>query len=95
MGQKFHRNRSISLHFRDKGVFTFKAEIQDGRQKWRENDFWEKLPVHSAYSLWVKNFFEIALSRSICEINVFLRFTQKFKMTAKSGGKMIFGESRQ
>ena len=31
--QKFHQNRSISLHFRDKSVF---AEIQDGCQKWRE-----------------------------------------------------------
>ena len=27
------RNRSISLHFRDKSVFEFNAEIQDGRQK--------------------------------------------------------------
>ena len=33
MGQKFRRNRSISLHFRDKHVFAFKAEIQDVRQK--------------------------------------------------------------
>ena len=89
-GQKFCRNRSISLRFRDKCVFAFKAEIQDGRQKWRENDFWEKLPVDSADTLWVKNSVEIALSCSISEINVFLRFMQKFKMAAKSGGKTIF-----
>ena len=39
VGQKFRRNRSILLRFRDKLVFAFNAEIQDGRQKWRENDF--------------------------------------------------------
>ena len=37
--QKFRQNRYISLCFRDKCVFAFYAEIQDGRQKWRENDF--------------------------------------------------------
>ena len=37
--------RSISLRFQDKRVLVFHTEIQDGHQKWRENDFWEKLPV--------------------------------------------------
>ena len=41
--------------------------------------------------LWVKNFVEIALSRSV-ELNGFLRLTQKFKMAAKTGRKMIFGK---
>ena len=45
VGQKFCQNRSISLHFQDKRVFVF---IQDGCQKWQENDFCEKLPVDSA-----------------------------------------------
>ena len=70
--------------------FVFYAEIQNGRQKWRENDFCEKSLVDSADSLWVKNFIEIALSRSISEINAFLCLTQKFKMAAISGGKMVF-----
>ena len=39
VGQKFPRNRSISLRFQDKHSFAFNAKIQDGRQKWRENDF--------------------------------------------------------
>ena len=39
VGQIFRRNRSISLRFRDKRVFAFYTEIQDGHQKWRENDF--------------------------------------------------------
>ena len=38
-GSKIFRNRSISLRFQDKHVFAFYAEIQDGRQNWRENDF--------------------------------------------------------
>ena len=73
----------------------FNAEIQDGRQQWRENDFPEKLSVDSADTLWVKILIEIGISRSISEINAFLRLTQKFKMAAKSGGKMIFAKSGQ
>ena len=67
--------------------FAFYAEIQNGQQKRWENFFWEKSPVDSADKLRVKNFVEIALSRSISKINRFLRFMQKFKMAAKSGGK--------
>ena len=74
MCQKFCRNRSISLRFWDKRIFAFYAEIQDGRQKWWENDFCKKLPVDSANTLWVKNFVEVALSRSVSEINAFLCF---------------------
>ena len=75
--------------------FAFYTEIQDGRQKWRENDFWEKLPVNSADILWVKKFVEIALSRTVPEINAFLHFTQKFKMVAQIGGKTIFEKNCQ
>ena len=89
-GQKFRQNRSISLCFQDKQVFVFNTEIQDGRQKWQENDFWEKSAVDSVATLWVKNTVEIALSRSISEISGFLRLTQKFKMATKSGRKTIF-----
>ena len=95
VGQKFRRNCSISLCFRDKHVFVFYAEIQDGCQKWRENDFWEKSPVNSRHILWVKNFDEIALSRSVSEIDAFLHLMQKFKMAAKSGGKTMSWKSRQ
>ena len=74
---------------------NFYAEIQDGRQKWRENDFCEKSTVDSADTLWVKNIVKIALSRSVSEINPFLHLRQKFKMAAKSGRKTIFRKSRQ
>ena len=36
--------------------------------------FCEKSPVDSKYTLWVKNFVEIALSCSVSEINAFLFF---------------------
>ena len=41
-GKKIRRNRSSSLCFRDKHIFAFYGEIQDGRQKSREKDFWRK-----------------------------------------------------
>ena len=55
--------------------FVFYAEIQHGRQKWWEIDFWEIAPVDSADTLWVKNFVAIALSRTVSKINAFLHFT--------------------
>ena len=68
----------------DKCVFAFYAEIQDGRQKWQQS-----------YLKRVKNIMKIALSQTVSKINAFLRFTQKFKMAAKNGGKVIFVKSRQ
>ena len=59
-------------------------------KKWRESDFCTMSPVHSADTLRVQNLVEIALSRTVSSINALLRFTQKFKMAAKSGGKVIF-----
>ena len=61
----------------------------------RKTIFWEKLPVDSADTMRVKNFVEIAQSRSVSEINKFLRLTQKFQMAAKSGWKTIFVKSCQ
>ena len=72
--------------------FVFYVEIQDGHQKWWENDFCEKSPVDSLDTLRVKNFIEIALSCSVSEINTFWCLTQKFKMAAKSGRKTIFAK---
>ena len=59
-------------------------------KKWWESDFCKMSPVHSADTLWVQNFVEIALSHTVSEMNALLRFTQKFKMAAKSGGKASF-----
>ena len=75
--------------FRDKLIFVFYTEIQDGRQKWRKNNLGEKLPADCGYP-GVKN-----LSCTVYEVKAFLCFTQKFKMAARNGGKTIFGKSRQ
>ena len=73
----------------------FYAEIQDGRQKWLENDFGEKSPIESAEALWIKNFVEIALALSVSKINLILRFMKKFKMATKSGRRRISAKTRQ
>ena len=57
--------------------------------------FGKKVPDDSTDTLGVKNFVEIALSRTVSEINAFLRFTQKFKMATKNDGKTIFGKKCQ
>ena len=93
--QTFFQNHSISHHFRDKLFFLFYAEIQDGRQKWQTNYFWEKSLVDSPDTLWVKNFITIAPSRTVSKINVLLHFMQNFKMSAKNDRKMIFWKSHQ
>ena len=72
--------------------FEFYTEIQDGCQNWRENDFCGKLPLDSADTLRVKNFIKIDICHTVSEINMFLCFTQKFKIAAKNGGKNDFWE---
>ena len=95
VGQKFCRNYSVSHCCQDKCAFALYAEIQDGRQKWWENNFWPNMADKSACSLWAKNFIEITLFRTVSEINVCLSFMQKFKMTAKNGRKTFFGKKCQ
>ena len=89
MGQKFRLNRSISHNFQDTSIFVFYNFCEKFKIAaiFGETNFFENWVYHSAYILWVKNFVEIALSHFISEINVFLHFTQKFKMAAKSGGE--------
>ena len=72
-------------------VFTFHAEIQDGRQKWQESDFCEKSPIHSGYSL-VENFDEIALSCTVKEIEVNLCFCIFGKNSKMQNGCHFWGE---
>ena len=59
MVTNFHQNRSISNRFQDKYVFALYAEIQDCKMS----------PVHSADTLQIHNFVEIALSCTVSEIN--------------------------
>ena len=57
-------------------IFGKNSKIQNGR--------------HSLDTLWVENFDKIALSRTVSEILRFFRFSQKFKMAAKSGENSKF-----
>ena len=71
---------------------AFYTEIEDGRQKWQENNCWEKSLIDSAGSLWVKNFVKIALSGSVFEINVFLPFLRRnSRWPPKVAGKRFLG----
>ena len=78
----------------DKCVFAFYAEIQHGCQKWRESDFCEKPPVDSAHNLQIRNFVEITLSRTVCQINVFCILRRNSIWSPKNGGKVIFAKCR-
>ena len=89
-GKKFRPNCCISHRFPDKCVFTLYAEIQDGRQKWQENDFGENSPVDSRDTLALKNFKEIALSRTVFEIFTLFYFPLKSKMAAISCENLNF-----
>ena len=55
----------------------------------------QKMAHDSVCSLEAKNYVEIVPSSIISEINAFLSCTQKFKMVAKNGGKIIFGTKCQ
>ena len=81
------QNRSISPYFQDKHIFALNTEIQDGCQSGDKMSFCEMSPVDTADTLGVKNFVKFALSHSVSEINVFVRFTQRFKMAAVLAGK--------
>ena len=69
-----------------KCILAFYAEVQDGHQKWRENNFWKEIPDDFADNLEVKNLVEITLSCTISQINAFLHFLQNIKMADKYGG---------
>ena len=62
-------------------------------QKWRENNFWQKVAGDCIHALWLKDLAEIARSRTVYEINTFLHFMQIFKMAAQNGDKMILGKN--
>ena len=93
LGVKNFVEIALSHTISEKNVFfAFNAEIQDDCHKWGKPFFCEKMPVHSPHTLVVKNCIKIALSRTISEINAFLCFMQKFKMTVKNGRKTIFAK---
>ena len=61
-------------------------------KKWWGNDFWQNIADDTMYTLLVKNFSEMAVSRTVSEINRFLHFTQKFNMAIKNGGSLFLAK---
>ena len=70
----------------------FTQKFKMAAQKWQEKHFWEKSPVHFEDTLCVKNFVQIALSRTFSDINAYLHFTKKFKIVAQIGAKRFLGK---
>ena len=76
--------------------FHFLAKIQNGRHFWGERKIFLKLPrVHFLDILSVENFDEIALSRTVKEIEANLCFAifgknSKIQMAAIFGERKIF-----
>ena len=70
-------------------INTFYAKIQDGRQKWGENDFCAKMPIEYAGTLRVKNFVEKFLACFVSKINTYYAEIQD---GCKSGGERILAK---
>ena len=54
--------------------FCKNSKIQNGRHFWGGENFWKIAKLHSLDTLWVENFDEIALSRTVKEIEANLCF---------------------
>ena len=55
-------------------IFGKNSKIQNGRHFWGGENFLQIANRHSLDTLWVENFVEIALSRTVKEIHAFLFF---------------------
>ena len=55
-------------------IFGKNSKIQNGRHFWGGEIFWKLQILHSLDTLWVENFDEIALSRTVKEIEANLCF---------------------
>ena len=72
VGRKFRQNRSICTVKEIEGnlcfpIFGKNSKIQNGRHFWGGENFW-KIAKHTLDTLWVENFDEITLSRTVKEI---------------------------
>ena len=78
-------------------IFGKNSKNQNGRHFWGGENFFKLQRVHSLDTLWVENFDEIALSRTVKEIEgncvlPFLAKIRKFKMATIFGEGKIFGK---
>ena len=75
-------------------IFGKNSKIQNGRHFWGGENFFENCRVHSLDTLWVENFDEIALSRTVKEIEAKLCFAILGKNSKiQNGGHFWGGEN--
>ena len=67
------------------------SKIQNGRHMWGGENFFENCRVHFLDTLWVENFDEIALSRTVKEIEAILCFAIFGKNLKNQNGRHFWG----
>ena len=90
VSQNFCQNGSISYGFRDINIFLFFRKNSRWPPKVAKIEIFQFCIEYIPTTLRVKNSVQIALSLTVSEILRFFRFSQKFKMAAKSGKNWNF-----
>ena len=72
-------------------IFGKNLKIQNGRHFWEKEIFWKLPRVHSFDTLWVENFDEIALSRTVKETEANLCFAIFGKISKIQNGRHFWG----
>ena len=73
------------------GVLPFLAKIQNGRHFWGGENFWKIAKIALLDTLWVENFDEIALSRTVKEIEADWCFAIFGKNSKIQNGRHFWG----
>ena len=72
-------------------IFGKNSKIQNGRHFWGGENFLKLLRVHFLDTQWVENFDEIALSRTVKEIEAILCFAIFWKNSKLQNGRHFWG----
>ena len=72
-------------------IFGKNSKIQNGRHFWGGENFGKLQRLHSLHTLWVENFDEIALSRTVKEIEANLCFAIFGKKSKIQNGRHFWG----
>ena len=73
------------------GIFGKNSKNQNGRHFWGGENFFKLQRVHSLDTLWVENFDEIALSRTVKEIEAILCFAIFGQNSKFQNGRHFWG----
>ena len=72
-------------------IFGQNSKNQNGRHFWGGENFLKIARIHSLHTLWVENFDEIALSRTVKEIEANLCFAILYKNSKIQNGRHFWG----